>query len=99
MKRIILSKDDTININNVRSYNVIATKVPDSNDKHELYFLSGTNNACCFTNLYGFSLGCYRDFSMVEAIEHRINGTDSTCEPSEVYVFKSIKEAIEKLGE
>lgn len=99
MKKIILSEEETININKVEDYNVIATKVPDSNDGHKVYFLSGTSNACCFTNLYGYSLGAYRDFTLEEAIKHRINGTDVSCKPTNVYIFGSIREALDKLGD
>lgn len=78
---------------------VVATFVPDSSTRNKIYFLVGNKpHKFYFTNLYGQNLGKGEYDTPQEAIRSRILGTDCDCNKTEVYLFKNIQEAINKLG-
>lgn len=104
MKQFILNEvKDAVVLDAYKRENdnsVIATRVPDSVGNNEIYFLTGNfiNHRYYFTNLCGQALGSKEYDTPQEAISRRIKGEDCDCRETEVYLFKSIKEVIKKLG-
>ena len=102
MKKVILEKETTkvIADNLCDGDGIIATYTPDSFGDHHVYFLTGDKyeKNYNFTNLYGQNLGSRFYETITEAITHRMDGSDCCCSPSEVYLFKDMKEVIKKFG-
>lgn len=102
MKRIILRKDNrTVVASDLHDGDgIIATYTPDSTGDNHVYFLTGDKfeKNYNFTNLYGQNLGAVFYETIADAIAHRMDGSDCCCEPSEVYLFKNMKEVVEKFG-
>ena len=81
-------------------WNIIATKVNNASGESKIFFLVGNSGHkhFYFTNLLGQALGTTNYKTPEEAIEARINGDDCCCQGSDVFMFKDLKEVINKLG-